>query len=766
MKRLPDPIDLPPWASHGLRLARRLGIAAAVLAVLLLLLELLAFHFFPGRSTRFLLEGKFQGQPAWHDNAFFSYRFFPGRTAEPPLPIMVPQTPPPGTLRVCLLGGSAAMGMPEPAFGLGRQLELMLEQRYPDQSVEVIQMAMERANSHVLREVARDLKRLQPQAVIVMTGNGEVTGPYGPASGLGRLHHSSRIARAMTLCSRSRLAQLVHAAIQRMSPARGDLKAWRSTEPVTLRGRMAPQDPRLNTVRRSFRKNLTAILKAASKASPVVIACTVPVNLRDCAPFSTSYLENETAAQKVRETLRAAIAAETAGKRYEAARHYATAIRLHPTHAEALFRAGCMALEENRTAEAASLFSRARDADALRLRADSQLNTLIRECAAKCDVSLLDAESLFAIRSPQGIPGREYFFDHIHLTFEGHHLLASALVHRMEFLRAFDSEPAQRIPSPDVLAGEMLYHPWGRASQMETLIRRQLHPPFRRQLTNPGTLARLNDEHNAWAARVNAISTENTRAIFDRRRAHRPDDPWLAARAAWHLLQADDAAGAEEAALSAFRQWPHRFDIRALLALTKAFQGEDAETGIALLRGDREDTGHYDINLAIGIGQTLLEMQRHEAARPWLEYALEHDPWNSRAAITLAETLLKFEQGSEAVDLLETAIERNPRNPLLWEELAVLHTLLGNWDIAIECYARSEDLAPYRYERLLKWAEALFRLRQYRRAFNQITRYLTVMPDDPEALALQAQIQQHLPAVPEPAPPAEPARPSRAFPWE
>jgi cytochrome c-type biogenesis protein CcmH/NrfG len=46
-------------------------------------------------------------------------------------------------------------------------------------------------------------------------------------------------------------------------------------------------------------------------------------------------------------------------------------------------------------------------------------------------------------------------------------------------------------------------------------------------------------------------------------------------------------------------------------------------------------------------------------------------------------------------------------------KLAVLYTLLGDWKTAHECYTRSEELAPYRYERYLKWAEAMFRLRQY-----------------------------------------------------
>ena len=47
-----------------------------------------------------------------------------------------------------------------------------------------------------------------------------------------------------------------------------------------------------------------------------------------------------------------------------------------------------------------------------------------------------------------------------------------------------------------------------------------------------------------------------------------------------------------------------------------------------------------------------------------------------------------------------------------------------------------------------------------------IFKHLAVMPDDPEGLALQAQIQAKLP--PKPEPPSEPVdeKPSRKFPWE
>jgi tetratricopeptide (TPR) repeat protein len=759
--------DLPPWVGFGLRLLRRLAVAAAVLVILFAVMELVAYRYFPGRSTRFLLDGESDGgKPAWTDNQFFPYRFFSERIARAPLPIVALKTPRPGTLRICLLGGSEAMGAPDPSFGLGRQLEFMLHSRYPNHPVEVINMALDGGNSHVLREVARDLKRLEPDAVIVLTGNDEVAGPYGPASGLGRFQHGAHIIRPMVLFSRTRLSQLCIATVNRLFPARVDLQAWRSQEPATLKGRIPPEDPRLKTVFRLFRDNLASILRGASESSPVVIVCTVPVNLRDCAPFATSYLEEESAAQQVRETLRAAIAAEAATNRIEAARLYADVIRRQPSHAEALFRAARLALQENRTAEAAALFSRARDADALRLRADSRLNAIIRECSSDSSVSLLDAEALFAIRSPQGIPGRELFLDHIHFTFEANHLLASALLDRLEFLRTFDPEPSGAIPSPEILAGDMLYNPWGQAAQLDAVIDLQIRPPFRRQLDHAETLVRLNQEKQRRDALVAAISPPNTRAIFARRQASRPNDPWLATRVAWGLLDKPSLGRAEAAAQTAYRHWPHRFDVRALLALVHTLQGQDAAPGIDFLCGKEPDRGYFDVALAIQIGRELAKERKYAQARPWFEYALRRDSWNSEAAIALATTLYKLKEPEAAIGLLQDAIERNPDNPLLWEEIASLYCINGNWHMATECFLKSEEIAPYRYERLLKWATALVRLRRYRRAKPLIDAYLAVMPGDPDGLAIQSIIQEHLPQEPEAPPDPEAEKPSRKFPWE
>ena len=141
-------------------------------------------------------------------------------------------------------------------------------------------------------------------------------------------------------------------------------------------------------------------------------------------------------------------------------------------------------------------------------------------------------------------------------------------------------------------------------------------------------------------------------------------------------------------------------------------------------------------------------------------------PWTT---VFLREAWKQLEPAGRAFDLLQQSIKRNPDSPLLWEKLAVLYTLRskGNdWQIASRCYTKSEEIAPYRYERYRKWAEAMFRLRQYSRANVVISRYLTFMPLDPEGLALQAKIQAKLPAKPETVSEPTEEKSSRRFPWE
>lgn len=730
---------------------RRILLILAVLLILLVVAEVTARLFAPFYSSRHLVASTAaDGTPVWIDNPFFAYRFEPPRTATPPLPVVATQERTPGSIRIVLLADDAGLGEPAPSFGLARVLEALLQARVPTSNVEVIPLGLVGGNSHTLRESARDLGRLRPDAVILLFGNNEIAGPFGPASLSGRLHTSSSIARFLTVLSRTHLHQLYVDCRNRFLPRIADREAWKSVEPLTLRDRLQLDDPRLSSTHRAFQKNYDDILGLALDAASVVVPVTVPVNLRDCSPFATAYLRDETQAQNVRELFRAAIKATDAGDLEAAAAQYDSLFALNPRHAEALFRAADVQLALGHVSAADALYRRAADSDALPLRASPAFNQIIREAAAARNLPLYDADHLFATLATNGIPGHDLFLDHIHYNFTATYALASALLDTLQSYPLFAAllpPPRQRHtpPPPDELATFLLENPWGELSMTDTIIHQQLSQPFLRQTTHTRTLTHLRALRDAAQARVDAIPLRQVHAIFARRQEARPRDIAFSALVAYNVFRAGDPARAETAARAALDVAPHRYDLRALLAFILAAQDRPFDQVLPLLRTPAGHDGYFDVRAAIQVADYLLGANLPAQAIPWLRYALGRDPSNSSASVLLAQAFYRTSAPDDAVETLKTAIERTPQNPILWEELSGIYCLVDEWDLANDAFNKAELIAPYRYKRLYMLADALIRLRQYSRAASPLRRYLSAVPEDPDALRLQTILDEHLP---------------------
>ena len=250
-----------------------------------------------GYPTSFLVPREVAGRPVLTDNPFFGCRFFPPRLTRLSAPIVLERKKAPGALRVVVLGESAAMGEPQPEFGLARMLEVLLAERYPGRPVEVVNAAMTAINSHVIAEIARDLSAFQPDVMVLYLGNNEVVGPYGPGTVLAP---SAPLTRARVLASRLRLAQLLRTA----TPGPG----WSGME-MFAGHEVAAEDPRLAPVYAHFRANVQRIIQTAQRAGAVVVVSTVAVNLRDCAPFAgaaarSAYADGRWAEARDLDTLR------------------------------------------------------------------------------------------------------------------------------------------------------------------------------------------------------------------------------------------------------------------------------------------------------------------------------------------------------------------------------------------------------------------------------------------------------------------------------
>lgn len=367
-------------------------------------------------------------------NRRFGWRFFPPEMARAPDVCRLSRAKPDGVCRIVVLGESAAMGTPNVAFGLPRMLAAVLAQRFPEARFEVVNAAMTAINSHAVRLIARDCAALEPDVVVVYMGNNEVVGPFGPGSVFGSSHLGLSTIRANLYVKQFRTAQALESLLSLgRSPSR-----WRGME-MFVGYEVAADDPRMAAVYDHFAANLDDIVDVGRRSGAEVVLCTVAVNLRDCPPFVSLHRADLTDEQRRRwrERFDSGKAAETAGDPLRAATAYAEAARLDDRHAELCYRRACCLLAAGRAEEARVEFVRARDLDALRFRADTRINEIIRkaaqraerDCGALRTVHLLDAERLFAqhATSAAGLPGGELFYEHVHLRPEGNYLLAAAL---------------------------------------------------------------------------------------------------------------------------------------------------------------------------------------------------------------------------------------------------------------------------------------------------------------------------------------------------
>lgn len=344
----------------------------------------------------------------FHENDKFLWRFFSPQTKLQPHPFLVPVRKEPDTLRIVVLGESAALGTPEPAYGFWRMLERQLRRDFPGRKFEVINAAMRGINSHVILPIAKECVRLQPDLFVIYMGNNEVVGLHAP----GPETHLSNLTllRAIDWVKGTRCGQLLLAAASK----------WVKTELAENQDmaffrahRLAADDPRRLAVYRNFESNLRDICTVVTNSGAHVLLCTIPVNLRDCAPLGSLHRAGFSTEDQ------AACDAEISkANGADGVKHLEAALARDDHYAEWHYRLAEMLSGD--PARQLREYQLARDWDALQFRADAPINDAIRKTAAEMRLPLVDAEKKFA----ENLPGRELFYEHVHLRFAGDHLLA------------------------------------------------------------------------------------------------------------------------------------------------------------------------------------------------------------------------------------------------------------------------------------------------------------------------------------------------------
>lgn len=569
----------------------RLGLTVGAPLVLFAALEagLRLAHY--GRASTFLIP---DDQPGYlRSNPEFASLFLPGNFDLRPLNFRLAARKPANTVRIVVLGESAAQGVPVPAFGFAPQVRAQLRAHYPGKEIEVINTGIVAINSHVVYQVAREMARYEPDLFLVYMGNNEVVGPYGPGCAYLSQMPPLWVIRASVWVRSLRTGQLLGALVGRLSAPGGKRAEWGGMS-MFVNQAVAGDDPRLGAVYANFGANLRGIVAAAEGAGAKAVLCTVVGNLADCAPFVSLHRPGLSAADEQACEARVESGWEQLLQgRLSLARHDLEAARgIDPHFAVAAYLLGSVELRDGHVEAARRQFVEALHWDALRFRPDPRINEIVRAVAAEHPgrAVLVDTALDLGGDPASTVPpaGSGLLFEHVHFNWAGNARVAALMARGSARALAGVGADGGGWLSADAAAAALAFT----AHEQEPMLLRidvlTRKPPFTNQLTyvrNEALMARSLDE--AAKAQRNPAVLAQASQVAEAALERDPENPALAGILEGIRLDQGDLAGALVLAQRVGSRLPRDFALTADEASILVGLGRTDEAGRLLAEAGR-----------------------------------------------------------------------------------------------------------------------------------------------------------------------------------
>ena len=509
-----------------------------------------------GIDTGYFKKVRVASEAFYVPNCRYFEQFMGGDLARSPDLCRVPAEKGDNVYRIFVLGASAARGEPDDAFGMGRYLEAMLEAEFPQDSFEMHMVACAAINSHVVRRIARECARLEPDLFVVYLGNNEVIGPYGSGTVFQSRAQSLASIRFAMAAQSLRLVQFAQNLGARLQNTRQVHRDWQGLE-MFAQNQVAANDPRLGHIYDFFEANLGDIVKAGTEAGARVLVSSVASNLKDYPPCGSQHRQGMSAeeAAEWEAVVEAGAAHVDAGELDAAVTAFRKALELDDEYARLHYRLGQALLLQGETDDARRAFIRARDLDTLRFRADTIINERIARVAgqyAERGATFVDGDAAVAAASPQGIPGEELLYEHVHYRTEGNYVMARALFdalmpHLPERLQA-RAEGAGGTPTYDICSERLALTEWNLYEHTSRMLGMVSRPPFTGQLDTDVREQRFRKRLAELARFKSPQALAQIGARYTAALKRTPDDPHLHRHYARLLNELGDRGRAVEQA--------------------------------------------------------------------------------------------------------------------------------------------------------------------------------------------------------------------------
>ncbi|MBI1302760.1 MAG: hypothetical protein GC172_03100 [Phycisphaera sp.] len=358
---------------------------------------------------------------------------------------------PAGTMRVFLVGESAAKGYPQPrnlaisAF-LERDLNALLEGDAAPAGitrVEVINLGTTAVASFPLVAMVDEIARHEPDAVVFFVGNNEFFGAYGTAS----INSSGSLPTALLPWMRAARGLALVQALDGLFAGGGEDRTL--MEEMIGQVSIPAESPLRAQAAANLRAHLSRMIATAEAAGARAIVCTTPSNESGLAPIG-----------------------EGGG-------------------ADARFAEARQLAANGRRDEARAAFLDARDLDTMPWRPTRATEEAIREAAREHGATLCDVAESFRAASADGATGWDLMDDHVHLTVKGQataaRLIAAAIA--AEGPLAAVAQRMAELPSWDMSASALGANPYDDYRVHHTM-RVLFRIPFMKR-SNPEALARF-----------------------------------------------------------------------------------------------------------------------------------------------------------------------------------------------------------------------------------------------------------------------------------
>lgn len=727
-------------------------VAASLPVLLFVMIELILRLVGYGYTTAFFSElSASDGKKYFINSETFSLRFFPPRLARWPGPFRIAAEKPADTKRMFVLGESAAMGDPQPAYGASRYLEVLLRERFPHEKFEVVNLGITAINSHVILPIAREVaSRGQGDLWIIYMGNNEMVGPFGAATVFGSRAPPLWMVRFNLAVQQSRVGQLAMSLLRQTRGKSDDPVAWSGMK-MFLQNQIAVTDSRRVTVYQNFERNLRDILSAGTKSGAKLVLSTMAVNLRDCPPFASMVESNRPPVEleEFRECYAKALALEAQANHAEAVHYFERAGKLSPSFAELHFRWGACLDRMDQKAQAQEQFQLACDNDALPFRANTRINAIIRKLAKECAADALifcDAEADLMRASPVGTAGDESFFEHVHFNFDGNYRLALSWAEQVApALGCKSVGNNQRAWATQEECERLLgLTDFNRAYVLQMVMQRMAQPPLSSQYNNPQRLQRL---QAAEAELQNKLQQPGAFAIaremFRRALDQAPDDHYLYEGLGNLLESMEDQRGASAAYRKSLEKQPQDFYSRLRLGHLLGLQGLYHEAGEMLLQAARirpslPEAWYELASVQVLAGDFRTAMEHFDLAcelRP-------NDPASkSYRSHCRGKWLAQQDRHAEAVAQYRQAIEELPQN---WEahfELGGELDAANQLDAAQKAFADAVRLKPNYSRTHFNHGVLLAKLGRFEEAQREFEQTLRLEPGNTAAREYLEQAQ-------------------------